>query len=62
MTDVPLVTKIFVSSYKYIQIISGCVKTEKSCVFWKMFEMVFKCPELVKIIVFRCFKTNKRVG
>ena len=40
MTDVRLVTKIFVGSYKYIQIISGCVKPEKSCVFLKNIQLV----------------------
>ena len=36
---------------KQIQIITGSVKTKKSCVSWKMFKMEFKFSELFKIIV-----------
>ena len=46
---------------KQIQIINGSVKTKKSCVSWKLFEMEFKFSKLVKIIVFRCLQANKMV-
>ena len=45
-----------------IQIITGSVKTKKSCVSWKMFEMEFKFSELFKIIVFGCLQANKTIG
>ena len=47
---------------EYMQIITGSIKTKKSCVFRKMFEMEFKCSKLTKIIVFRCLRANKTVG
>ena len=42
--------------------IAGSVKTKKSCVSWKMFEMEFKFSKLVKIIVPRCLRAKKTVG
>ena len=39
-------------------IIGGSVKTKKSCVSWKMFEMEFKFLKLVKNIVFRCLRAK----
>ena len=45
--------------FKWIQIISGSVKTKKSC---EMFEMEFRFLKMVKSIVIRCLQANKTVG
>ena len=48
--------------FKQIQIITGSVKTKKSCVSWKMFKMEFKFSKLVEIIVLSCLQVNKTIG
>ena len=43
---------------KQIQIMTGSVKTKKSCVSWTIFEMEIKFSKLVKITVFRCLQAR----
>ena len=49
-------------SYTDTQIITGSVKTKKSCVSWKTFEMEFKFSKLVKSIVFSYLRAIKSIG
>ena len=45
-----------------IQIITGSVKTKKSCASRNMFRVKFRFSKLAKRIVIRCLRANKTVG